>query len=83
MKYRIVEKNDIFIIQKQMQETTGILWWKKTVDVWYCCDIFGLAVYDGRFFARPVADFATLEFAKSQIKQWQKPKKEIIYHELD
>jgi hypothetical protein len=32
-------------------------------------------VYDGRFFARPVSDFATLEFAKSQIKQWQKQKK--------
>lgn len=83
MKYRVVEKNDVFIIQKQMQETKGYLWWKKTFDVWYCCDCYGFPVYGGVYQFRPVANYTSLSSAKWHIKKWQQPAKEIIYHNID
>ena len=80
-KYRVKEHNGTFVIETEVQETTGFLWWKKTVARWVKTDCEGYPrfppVYGG-YSLRPFVPHApikSLKEAKDRIKVWkQEPK---------
>ena len=72
--YRIKEVNKLFTIQILSEKTTGVLWWKKTINVWKNVDIFGNELFHyriGRYRLgnlRRLQPFTSLKKAKKQIE---------------
>jgi hypothetical protein len=74
MEYRIKEDLGVFIIQVNLYENKGMLWWKYKSYKWYRASVVGGGI---SMSAPPCKSFKTLEEAKEQVKLFKKP---AIYH---
>lgn len=78
MEYRIKEYLGRYEIQAKVvtHKTTGLLWWKKTVEEFKWCAVTRKGVplfsFSGRLCPPPLESFKTLEEAKAMVELFKK-----------